>query len=88
MNSTKIRIPISNNVSLSVFGYKDVAKLSSKARHAALARSIKAGEPPLGLFRRLNALMIFHRYSNPRLSKIFMADRNWVRAKYLKANRS
>jgi hypothetical protein len=48
-----------------------------------LSRAIKAGEPPLGLFRRLNALMIFFKNSKPRLSKIFKSDRDWVRLKFL-----
>jgi len=78
-----VRIPLSQNVSLTVFGYKDVAKMSKLARHRALARAIRGGEPPLGLFRRLNALMIFFKNSNPRLSKIFKSDRDWVKLKFL-----
>jgi len=78
-----VRIPLRQNVSLAVFGYKDVATKSKYARHRALSRAIKAGEPALGLFRRLNALMIFFKNSKPRLSKIFKSDRDWVRLKFL-----
>ena len=78
-----VRIPLRQNVSLSVFGYKEVAKMSKLARHRALSRAIKAGEPALGLFRRLNALMIFFKNSKPRLSKIFKSDRDWVKLKFL-----
>lgn len=84
MNSpVAVRIPLSQNVSLAVFGYRDVVKMSNLARHRALSRAIRAGEPPLGLFRRLNALMIFFKNSKPRLSKIFKSDRDWVKLKFL-----
>jgi len=79
----KVRIPLRQNVSLAGFGYKDVKTLTELARHRALSRAIRAGEPPLGLFRRLNALMIFFKRSNPRLSKIFKSDRDWVKLKFL-----
>lgn len=78
-----VRIPLRQNVSLAVFGYSDVVKMSKLARHRALSRAVKAGEPPLGLFRRLNALMIFFKNSNPRLSKIFRSDRDWVKLKFM-----
>lgn len=85
MNSpmVSVRIPLRQNVSLAVFGYSDVVKMSKLARHRALSRAVKAGEPPLGLFRRLNALMIFFKNSNPRLSKIFRSDRDWVKLKFM-----
>jgi hypothetical protein len=84
MNSpVAVRIPLRQNVSLAVFGYTEVAKMSRYARHRALSRAVKAGEPPLGLFRRLNALMIFFKNSKPRLSKIFKSDRNWVKLKFM-----
>jgi hypothetical protein len=83
INKPVVRIPLRQNISLAVFGYKDVAKMSKLARHRALGRAVKAGEPPLGLFRRLNALMIFFKNSNPRLSKLFKSDRDWVKLKFL-----
>ena len=84
MNSpVAVRIPLRQNVSLAVFGYTEVAKMSRYARHRALSRAVKSGEPPLGLFRRLNALMIFFKNSKPRLSKIFKSDRNWVKLKFM-----
>jgi len=78
-----IRIPISSNGYLSAHGYEDVAEKSELARHRALARVIRSGEPPLGLFRRLNVLMILFKNKNPKLSKIFKRDRNWVKKKYM-----
>jgi hypothetical protein len=41
-------------------------------------RVLRAGEPPLGLYRRLNILMVLFKYKNPKLSKIFKSDRDWI----------
>lgn len=80
----KVRIPISNSGIMSAHGYVDVREKTEIARHRALARVIRAGEPPLGLFRRLNVLMILFKRTDPKLSKIFKKDRDWVKEKYLK----
>lgn len=56
---------------------------SAAARQEALAKVIAAGEPPLGLFRRLNVLMILFRYRDPNLSQIFRMNRDWVKKTYL-----
>lgn len=69
---------------LSKHGYVGVKGKSEIARHKALSRVIKYGdEPPLGLFRRLNLLMVLFKNKDPKLSKIFMMDRNWVKKMYL-----
>ncbi|QOR60161.1 hypothetical protein [Bathycoccus sp. RCC716 virus 1] len=78
-----IKIPISKNGYLSKGGYVDVKNKTELARRRALGRVVRAGEPPLGLFRRLNVLMILFRRKDPKLSKIFKKDRDWVRGKYL-----
>ena len=80
----KVRIPISNSGIMSEHGYEGVREKSELARHRALARVIRAGEPPLGLFRRLNVLMILFKRTDPKLSKLFKSDRDWVKEKYLK----
>lgn len=79
-----VKIPISNSGIMSEHGYEDVRNKSMIARHRALARVIRSGEPPLGLFRRLNVLMILFKRKDPTLSKIFKLDRDWVKEKYLK----
>lgn len=79
----KVIIPLSNSGVLSAHGYEDVREKSDLARHRALMRVVRAGEPPLGLFRRLNVLMILFRRKDPNLSKIFKKDRDWVRKKLL-----
>ncbi len=69
---------------LSKYGYKDVKTMSELARHRALHRVIRGGEPPLGLFRKLNALMVLFKYKDPKLSKIFKADRDYVKREFLR----
>jgi hypothetical protein len=79
----KVIIPLSNSGIMSAHGYEDVKEKSRLARHRALMRVVRAGEPPLGLFRRLNVLMILFKNKDPKLSKIFKEDRDWVREKLL-----
>jgi hypothetical protein len=81
---TIVRIPISNTGYLSKHGYVDVKEKTELVRHRALSKVIRAGEPPLGLFRRLNVLMILFKRKDPKLSKIFKKDRDWVREKYMR----
>ena len=78
-----VRIPLDNSGILSAHGYEDVRKKSELARHRALMRVIRAGETALSLFRRLNVLMILFKNKDPKLSKIFKKDRDWVRKKLL-----
>lgn len=79
-----MKIPISNTGYLSKHGYVDVKDKPILTRHRALAKVIRAGEPPLGLFRRLNVLMILFKRKDSKLSKIFKKDRDWVREKYMR----
>lgn len=80
---SKVIIPLRSDSKLSMHGYSDVREKSELARHRALAKVIRAGEPPLGLFRRLNVLMILFKRTDPKLSKIFKKDRDWVKEKYM-----
>jgi len=74
---------MSNSKYLSEHGYEDVKDKSVLARHRALMRVIRSGEPPLSLFRRLNALMILFKNKDRNLSKIFKQDRDWVKEKLI-----
>lgn len=65
---------------LGLYGYKNVRERTVLARHRALRRALRAGESQLALFRRLNQLMVFFKNKDPGLSKIFKADRDWVRS--------
>ena len=78
-----MKIPIWSNGKLTEHGYHDVRDKTELARHRALGKVIRAGEPPLGLFRRLNVLMILFKRTDPKLSKIFKSDRNWVKKTYM-----
>lgn len=74
---------ISSNGNLSRHGYFDVKEKTKLARHRALSRVIRMGEPPLGLFRRLNALMVLFKNKDKKLSRIFREDRDWVKKKFM-----
>lgn len=78
-----MKIPIRSNGKLNEHGYHGVRDKTELARHRALGKVIRAGEPPLGLFRRLNVLMILFKRTDPKLSKIFKSDRNWVKNTYM-----
>ncbi len=79
----KVIIPIKSSGMLSAHGYSEVREKSELSRHRALSKVIRMGEPPLGLFRRLNVLMILFKRTDPKLSKIFKKDRDWVKSKYM-----
>lgn len=72
---------------ISKYGYKDVIHKTKLARHRALLRVIRSGEPWLPLFRRLNQLMVLFKNKNPKLSKIFKEDRDWIRNRFKGKNR-
>jgi hypothetical protein len=67
---------------LSRFGYDDVTTMSAGRRHLALARAVRE-YGALSLFRKLNAVYVYTRRSSPASSRIFKADRDWVRATYM-----
>lgn len=79
-----VKIPLRRDGYLSRQGYVRVKMKSKLARHRALMRVIRAGEPPLSLFRRLNVLMILFKNKDPKLSKLFKEDRDWIRSKFIR----
>jgi hypothetical protein len=63
---------------LKKFGYANVANMSAAKRHAALAQAVKIyGQ--LSVFRKLNAVYVLTRHTSPASSRIFKADRDWVK---------
>lgn len=66
---------------LSKFGYDHVTELSAARRHLALGRAV-AAYGALSVFRKLNAVYVYTRRTSPSSSRIFKADRNWVREHY------
>lgn len=66
---------------LSKYGYKDVANMSTDARHKALDSAILV-LGSLGVWRKLNAVAVYTKNTAPHVSKIFKADMDWIKAKY------
>jgi len=67
---------------LDKYGYAKVTTMSLAARHAALAKAVMA-YGALTVFRKLNAISVYTRRTAPASSRIFLADRNYVRSKYM-----
>lgn len=63
---------------LKKYGYHNVKDLSKVQRHTALKKALKKIKP-LSLMRRLNALAVLNKDQNPRLSKIFKSDSEWIK---------
>ena len=74
---------LSTNGYLSQHGYVDVKKKTKLSRHRALMRVFRSGESTLRLFRRLHAIVILFKNKDPKLSKIFKEDRDWVKKKLM-----
>jgi hypothetical protein len=67
--------------SLGKFGYSDALHMSANERHEALERAVKKmGWLPT--YRKLNAVWVLNRNTNPKLASIFKADRNWVKRNF------
>ena len=62
---------------LAKFGYHNVTQLSLQERHEALKKAIQA-YGPLSVFRKLNAVYVYNRKTNPFVARIFKADRDWT----------
>lgn len=54
--------------------------LPKAKRHAALKKAVKA-EDWLKVFRKLNAVAIYNK-NRPKLHKVFLADRDWVKSEF------
>jgi len=66
---------------LAIFGYVNVSVLSEAKRHLALGRAVRA-YGALSVFRKLNAVYVYTRYTAPVSSAIFKVDRDWVKEYY------
>ena len=62
------------------YGYENVTTLSVVQRHTALNKAIRA-YGALSVSRKLNAVYVYNRKTNPSASRIFKVDRDWVLAK-------
>ena len=66
---------------LSDLGYS--AKALAKSRHEALEKAVKA-YGALSVSKKLNAVYVLNRNTNPKVAKVFHDDRMYVAKKYLK----
>jgi hypothetical protein len=62
--------------SLGKYGYH--TKESKEKRHAALKKAI-IHIKPLSVYRKLNVLYILNKNRNPKLSKLFKEDAEWLK---------
>ena len=65
---------------LGQFGYK--SDLSKAQRYAALKRAMERHDP-LSISRKLNAVYVLNKNTNPGKALIFHADQQWVSRNYL-----
>jgi len=65
---------------LTKYGYEDVTSLSVVQRHTAINKAIRA-YGALSVSRKLNAVYVYNRKTNPSAARIFKADRDYVLAK-------
>jgi hypothetical protein len=66
---------------LEQFGYENVMAMSKEDRYDALSKAVKKlGWLPV--FRKLNAVAVLNRNTNPKLSDRFFKDRDWVKKNY------
>lgn len=66
---------------LTQFGYTDVTSMSEGRRHLALAKAVRT-YGALSIWRKLNAVYVYTRNTSPASSRIFKADRDWIKATY------
>jgi hypothetical protein len=59
------------------YGYHNVTSLSVVQRHTALNKAIRA-YGALSVSRKLNAVYVYNRKTNPSAARVFKADRDWV----------
>jgi hypothetical protein len=88
----KSEIPLSKQIGplrkgeLSQFGYTKIIDLSQMSRHIALKKAISAFGS-LSVWKKINALYVLTKNTNPTLSKKYNEDRNWIRTTFgLKAS--
>ena len=63
------------------FGYGKVTEMSENRRHLALAAAVKV-YGSLTVWRKLNAIYVYTRHTAPASSKVFEADRDWIKARF------
>lgn len=68
---------------LTKYGYQNVIQLSKEKRRQILKKCLQE-YGPLSIFRKLNAVYIYNKNTNPEISEIFKEDRDWIKKTYMK----
>ena len=66
---------------LTQFGYTKIMNLSLKERHEAIEKAIKQ-LGSLSVWKKINALYVYTKNTNPILSAKYNEDRNWIRINF------
>lgn len=75
-------IPVKSSGMLTRYGYTAKQRLASR-RRTALRRAMSAGQTPLELFHRLNAIKKLSIRTRPVYSKRYSANSSWLRRKFI-----
>jgi hypothetical protein len=65
---------------LTQYGYSTTSP--ARVRHVALDKAVKESQSPLSIYRGLNAVYVYNKNTQPEKSKIFKADRDYIRKRY------
>ena len=63
---------------------KNDKKEKSKKNTFEIDKSVVEEYGPISIFRKLNAVYIYNKNTNPKISEIFKRDRDWIRKNYMK----
>lgn len=74
------RVTLSKGL-LGRYGYADVDSLKTSQRHSALKHAVEAYNP-LTVMRRLKYIATLNKRTNPKISRIFQKDADWIRSTY------
>lgn len=75
-------IPIKRPGMLTRYGYTAKQRIASR-RRTALRRAMTAGQTPLQVFHRLNAIQKLSARTRPVYAKRYSANRSWLSRKYI-----
>ena len=71
---------------LTKYGYENVNRLSTRKRRNILKKCVQE-YGALSVFRKLNAVYVYNRNTNPVISDIFRKDRDWVKKTFFKSKK-
>ena len=75
-------IPVKPSGMLTRYGYTPKQRLAGR-RRTALRRAMSAGQTPLQVFHRLNAIQKLSARTRPVYAKRYSANRSWLSRKYI-----